>query len=88
MVDYLEQGGMINSAYYASEFRRLRQEIIRKRQDNATAHTSQVPMTAATECGFEFLPHPPYSPDMAPPDFYLFPKLKSRLGGTQYIRLK
>ena len=46
-------------------------------QDNATAHTSQVAMTAATECGFEILPHPPYSSDMAPSDFYMFPKSKS-----------
>ena len=53
-------------------------------QDNSPAHTSQVAMTAATECGFEILPHPPYSPDMAPSDFYLFPKLKSYLRGTQY----
>ena len=48
---------------------RLRQEIARKRrgkltrgvlllQDNALAHMSQVTMTAATECGFEILPHP------------------------------
>ena len=41
-------------------------------QDNAPAHTSPVTMTAATECGFEVLPHPPYSPDMAPSDFCLF----------------
>ena len=41
-------------------------------------------MTAATECGFEILPHPPYSPDMAPSDFSLFPKLKFYLCGTQY----
>ena len=41
-------------------------------------------MTAATECGFESLPHPPYSPAMAPSDIYLFPKLKSHLPGTQY----
>ena len=53
-------------------------------QDNAPAHTSQVAMTAATECGFEVLPHPPYSPNMAPSDFYLFPKLKSNLRGTQF----
>ena len=46
--------------------------------------TSQVAMTAATECGFEILPHPPYSPDMAPSYIYLFPKLKSHLRGTQY----
>ena len=41
-------------------------------------------MTAATGCGFEILPHPPYSSDMAPSDFSLFPKLKSHLHGPQY----
>jgi transposase len=25
------------------------------------------------------LPHPPYSPDLAPSDFFLFPKLKTNL---------
>ena len=48
------------------------------------AHTSQVARTAATECGFEVLPHLPYSPEMAPSDFFLFPKLKSNLCGTQF----
>ena len=87
MIVYLEQGRTINGAYYAAELRRLRHEISRKRrgklnrsvlllQDNAPAHTSQVAMIAATECGFEVLPHPPYSPDMAPSDFYLFPKIE------------
>ena len=27
-------------------------------------HTSQVAMTAATECGFEILHHPPFTPDI------------------------
>ena len=54
-------------------------------QDNAPAHTPQVAMAAATECGFEVLPHPPDSPDMAPSDFfYLFPKLKSNLRGRRH----
>ena len=41
-------------------------------------------MTVATECGFEILPHPPYSPDKAPSDFSLFQKLKVHLHGTRY----
>ena len=41
-------------------------------------------LTAATKCGFEILPHPSYFSDMAPSDFYLFPKLKSHLRGTPY----
>ncbi|GFS88757.1 histone-lysine N-methyltransferase SETMAR [Trichonephila clavipes] len=28
--------------------------------------------------------HPPYSPDLAPSDFHLFPELKKNLGGTQF----
>ena len=95
MIYVLEQGRTINGAYYADVLRRLNQEIARKRrgklnlgvlllQDNAPTQTSQVAMTAATECGFEILPNPPYSPDMAPSEFYLFQKLKSHLRGTQY----
>ena len=96
LIDYLEQGGTINSAYYADELRRLSQEIARKRrgkltrvvlllQDNAPAHMSQAVMTDATECGLEILPHLiPHMTDMAPSDFYLFAKLNSHLCGTQY----
>ena len=51
--------------------------------DNAPAHTSSVVITAATEYGFEILPHPSYSRNMAPSDFYLFPKLKLHFRGTQ-----
>ena len=29
-------------------------------------------------------PHPPYSPDMSPPDFALFPKLKKLLRGKRF----
>ena len=28
----------------------------------------------------KLLPHPPYSPDLAPCDFFLFPKIKKALG--------
>ena len=71
LIDYLGQGRMINGAYYAGELRRLSKEIARNRrrkltrsvlllQDNAPALTSQVAKTAATECGFDTLPHRRY----------------------------
>ena len=34
--------------------------------------------------GIEIAPHPPYSPDLAPSDFYLFGALKSRMSGTKF----
>ena len=67
MIDYLEQGSMIKGAYYAGKLRWLHREIPKKRrgkltlllQDNAPPHTSQVAMTAATECGLKsfLIPH-------------------------------
>ena len=36
-------------------------------------------MAAATKCSLKVLPHIPYSLDLVPPDFYLFPNLKSNL---------
>ena len=53
-------------------------------QDNAPVNTSQVAMTAATECGFEIIPHPSYSPDKAPSDFYPFSELQSHLRVAQF----
>ena len=95
MIDYLEQGRMINNAYYSGKLRQLSQKIARKRrgklsrrvlllQDNAIAYAPQVAMTAATQCGFEILPRSPYSTKLAPSDFHLFPKLKPHCRGTQY----
>jgi transposase len=34
------------------------------------------------------LEHPPYSPDLAPCDFYLFSKIKSVLKGTHFLSVE
>ena len=34
--------------------------------------------------GIKTVPHPPYSPDIALCDFWLFPKLKEKLRGSRY----
>lgn len=45
-------------------------------------------MTAIGELGWELLPHPPYSPDLAPSDFHLFAELKKPMRGKRYDSLK
>ena len=52
-------------------------------QDNAPSHKSTVTMAKLHELGFELIPHPPYSPDLAPCYFFLFPNLKIWLGGKK-----
>ncbi|CAF4830352.1 unnamed protein product [Pieris macdunnoughi] len=95
MVEYLEKGATIIVSYYADQIRRLREAIKQKRrgklragvlfhQDNAPSHKAAVAMAAIQETGFELLEHPPYSPDLAPSDFYLFPRLKEYLRGKKF----
>ena len=52
--------------------------------DNAPSHSSRIVMDTVNKLGIELLPHPPYSPDLAICDFWLFPNLKNRLRGNKY----
>jgi len=52
--------------------------------DNAPAHTSALPKAKFVELGYELLPHPPCSPDLATCDFFLFPNLKKSLAGQKF----
>ena len=52
--------------------------------DNAPAHTSVIALAAINDCGFELIQHPPFSPDLAPLDCHLFPKLKKAISGNHF----
>lgn len=43
-------------------------------QDNAPAHTAARTMEFLNKSGVQLLPHPPYSPDLAPCDFFYSPQ--------------
>ena len=36
------------------------------------------------ELRYELLRHPPYSPDLAPSEYFLYPNLKKLLGGKRF----
>ena len=51
-------------------------------QDNARQYTLKMTMDKIKELdGIEFLAHPPYSPDMAHSDYYLFRSMAHFLRG-------
>ena len=52
--------------------------------NNAPAHTSAVVVAKLMELGFQLVSHPPYSPDLAPSDYYLFPNMKKWLAGKRF----
>ena len=94
MIDYLEKG-KTNGQYYVSELRQLKEAINLKcrlklrtdvllLQDNAPIHTAQVVITEVANCIFELLTHPSHSTNLAPSDFFLFPKLKCHQCGCHF----
>ena len=83
MLDFLPKRSTITGVYYANLLDQLRTTIREKRrgklskgvllqQDNARVHTCKVAMDAVERNGYELIPHPAFSPDLAPSDFLLF----------------
>ena len=73
--------------YFASELRHLKEAMKSKcqgklmagmslLQDNTPIHSAQVTVAELANHGFELLPQPLYSQNLAPSDFFLFPILK------------
>ena len=94
--EFLPRGQAVNAEFYCSVLRRLREDIRRKRpslwrdgnwvlhHDNAPAHNALRTREFLTQTGTIVAPHPPYSPDLAPCDFFLFLKLKMSLKGRRF----
>ncbi len=55
--------------------------------DNASSHTSTPTLALLGEQNINLLAHPPYSPDLAPCDYFLFPRIKKELGGVRHANL-
>ena len=85
---WVPTGQTVNKEYYVEVLREFRKRYVRKRpalfksgqwhfhQDNAAVHNSILVTDYLTKMGIKTVPHPPYSPDLAPCDFCLFPKLR------------
>ena len=52
--------------------------------DNAPIHTAEIVKEKMSELSLTLLPHPAYSPDLAPSDFFLFGYLKNRAKGIDF----
>ena len=93
------QGQTVNAGFYCNVLRRQREGILRKRSelwctgnwllhdDNAPSHRALVTHEFLAH-SIITLPHPPYSPDLAPCNFFLFPKMKLQLKGRRFDRVE
>jgi hypothetical protein len=82
-LDFLTVQKTINEQYYSTLLnkkvkmairskRRKRQDSVFFLQDNTRPHTAALIMATALKLKRDVLPHPPYSPDLAPSDYHLF----------------
>ena len=93
--EFVPPGQTVNGPFYIAVLGRLRDAVRRKRpekwpnswilhHDNAPTHSSFVVRQYLAKHNIPTLQHPPYSPDLAPNDFWLFPRLKTKLKGTRF----
>jgi histone-lysine N-methyltransferase SETMAR len=93
---FVPEGHTVTGQLYSNVLsKELRQAIKEKRRglltrgviiqhDNARPHTCHLTTGTILDLGWEVLPHPPYSPDLAPSDFHLFGDMKGALRGRHF----
>ena len=87
--EFRPQGQTVHKQYYREFPERLRKRVHRVRpeivdtwmlhHDNAPCHTSISVNEFLAKKDISMVPQPPYSPDLSPCEFFLFPKLKFHL---------
>jgi hypothetical protein len=68
--------------------RKICAKLVPQECANAPSHTSFAVREFLAHNKITTPPHPPYSPDLAPCDFFLFPKLKIHLKGHHFGTVK
>ena len=94
--EYAPEGQTINNEHYLQVLHRLCEAVRRKRpdmwaaknfqlhHDNVPAHSAHVIHAFLAKNSMPLVREAPYSPNLAPCDFWLFPKLKTILKGRQF----
>lgn len=93
---FVPAGQTVNGQYYKYFLQDILRPAIRKKRrelldappillhDNATPHKSSEVTSLIDLYRWEILRHPPYSPDLSPCDFDLFPQLKEPMRGIRF----
>ena len=94
--EFVPNGDTVNQAFYVQVLKCLRDAVRQKRpelwqseewwlhHDNAPAHKAMSVQQFLTKNSMTQLLHPPYSSDLAPCDFFLFPRMNKVLKGKRF----
>ncbi|GFX33057.1 mariner Mos1 transposase [Trichonephila clavipes] len=95
LIDFLERGATINSERHCQTLRNLRRAGQNKCRgkltskilflhDTARPHAVNCTQGLLNSFKWEVSPYPPYSPNLAPSDFHLFPRMKNWLATQRF----
>jgi len=76
---YCQQLDRLNSALIQIRPSLVNRKGVLLHHDNARPHIARLTIQKIGELGYEVMPHPAYSPDMAPSDYHLFRSLYHHL---------
>lgn len=91
--ELLEKNTTITAALYCNQLDRVAEKLERVRpghgqvrylHDNARPHVANTTRQKLLDLQWEVLPHPPYSPDIAPTDYHLFNSLSSAMTDIEF----
>jgi len=94
--EYVPRGHTVNKEFYRTVLQCLHNAVCRHRpekwhsgnwilhHDNAPAHRAVTTNEFLEKHNILSLPHPSYSPDLAPCNFFLFPQLKKTMKGRRF----
>lgn len=99
--ELLKSGETVNTDRYRQQIINLNQALIEKRpewarrhgkvilqHDNAPAHCAKPVKDCLKTLGWDILPHPPYSPDLAPSDYHLFASMGHSLADQHFANFE
>ncbi len=94
--EYVQRPLTVNQHVFRAIFGHFHQAFLHRRphsavrgrrfihMDNAPAHTANLTRALIQQLGWTQLPHPLYSPDLAPNDFWFYHRLKKNLRGVRF----
>ena len=95
--ELLKPNETVTADVYRCQLNKLNNSLLQKRpaiasnrrkvillHDNARPHVARVVKDTLLQLEWEVLPHPAYSPDIAPSDYHLFRSMQHGLAGTRF----
>ena len=94
--NFLQPGESITAQSYCNEIEEMHQKLLQKQparvkrkgtillHDNARPHVSRLTAQKLHDLKYEVLPHPAYSPDLSPSDYYMFKHMDAFLANKMF----